>query len=84
MKAKIIAGYNELFVKSEVQKRVCLTELDRDISYTGLLESICRSNGKVEVCLINVEVFEYSPAKPLYSISKIKISRPEETIFIED
>ena len=84
MKGKIIAAYNDSFIKGEVQKRVSLTELDRDMSYTGSIESIREANGKIEVCLINVEVFEYSSATPLYSVSKIKISRPEEAVFIED
>lgn len=84
MKAKIIAAYNDSFTKGEVQRRVSVTELDRDMSYTGSIESMREAGGKIEISLVNVEVFEYSSAMPLYSVSKIKISRPEKAIFIED
>lgn len=84
MKGKIIAAYNDSFIAGEVQRRVSVTELDRDMTYTGSIESIREGNGKIDISLVNVEVFEYSSATPLYSVSKMKISRPEEAIFIED
>ncbi|MGF7081459.1 hypothetical protein [Mucilaginibacter sp. UYCu711] len=84
MKAKIIAAFNETFVAGPAVRRISLTELDRDMSYTGTVESIRETNGKIEVSLLNVEVFEYSSSMPLYNVSKIKISRPEEAIFLEE
>jgi hypothetical protein len=84
MKDKIIAAFNNSSGEHIVPRRVSVTELDRDLTYTGVVDSINELDGQTEVSLINVEVFEYSSAFPLYNVSNIRLSRPTNALFIEE
>lgn len=84
MKAEIINAFNLSSTSSKQLKKMSVTELDRDLSYVGLVDSFEDSKGKTVISLINVEVFEYSSATPLYNVSNFKIERPTQSLFVEE
>jgi len=71
--------------KVEVSKRnVYLTDLERDLTFAGTIESYEEIKGTIKVSLRNVQVFDYSSSTPLYYLPAISLSRPKNLIYIED
>jgi len=66
------------------ERKIYLTDLERNLTFDGTLESIEEFKGKIIASLVNVEVYEYSSLNPLLHLSKIHFSRPKNKISIEE
>ena len=66
------------------QKKVYVTDMDRDVTFAGTVKSLVNKNGTMTVSLVNVQVYEYSTSNPLFELPKISFSRPADKLFVEE
>ena len=67
-----------------LQRKIYLTDLERNFTFAGIVESFEEKKGKINVSLLDVQVYEYSSSNPLYYLPMINFSRPKDKLYIED
>jgi hypothetical protein len=72
------------FVSEVPQKKIYLTDMERNLTFAGTVESFEELKGKIKVLLLDVQVYEYSSSNPLYYLPRISISRPMDKLYKED
>ncbi len=66
------------------QRKIYLTDKERNLTFAGTVGSFEELKGKIRVLLFDVQVYEYSSSNPLYYLPEISISRPKDKLYQED
>lgn len=85
MKPKLFFSSNTNSLMSETyQKKIYLTDRERNLTFAGIVESFVEFKGKIKVSLLNVQVYKYSSSIPLYDLPSISFSRPKNKLYAEE
>ena len=66
------------------QKKIYLTDMERNLTFAGTVESFEELKGKIRVSLLDVQVYDYFSSTPLYYLPRISISRPADKLYHEE
>jgi hypothetical protein len=72
------------FVSELPQRKIYLTDKERNLTFAGTIGSFEELKGKIKVLLLDVQVYEYSSSNPLYYLPRISISRPKDKLYREE
>ncbi|WP_183559854.1 hypothetical protein [Mucilaginibacter sp. SP1R1] len=67
-----------------IQRKIYLTDLERDLTFSGFVKSFVESGKTMDIVLLDVKVYEYSSSNFLYAAPEIAVSRPKSALHIED
>jgi hypothetical protein len=79
-----LSSPNSFFAAGLPQKKIYLTDKERNLTFAGTVESFEELKGKIRVLLLDVQVYEYSSSNPLYYLPRICISRPKDKLYQEE
>jgi hypothetical protein len=66
------------------QRKIYLTDKERNLTFAGTVESFEELKGKIRVSLLDVQVYDYRSSHPLYYLPRISISRPKDKLYTEE
>jgi hypothetical protein len=65
-------------------QKTYVTDIERDLTFVGSVISLTESNGKINITMSEVAVYEYSSSNYLYQEQEVSFSRPKNVIHIEE
>ncbi|MCC8408152.1 hypothetical protein LJ707_04370 [Mucilaginibacter sp. UR6-1] len=63
--------------------KVYLTDLERNLTFYGVVNKLTEVNNNMQVILTDVKVYEYESSNYLYSLPEISFTRPKAVLHIE-
>lgn len=63
--------------------KVYLTDLERNLTFWGIVNTLNEVNNNMEVHLTDVKVYEYESSNYLYSLPAVTFTRPKAVLHIE-
>lgn len=63
--------------------KVYLTDLERNLTFFGIVDKLNEANNSIEVKLTDVKVYEYESSNYLYSSPEVTFTRPKSVLHIE-
>ncbi|GAA4914605.1 hypothetical protein GCM10023313_17500 [Mucilaginibacter defluvii] len=63
--------------------KVYLTDLERNLTFFGIVNTLNEVNNNMEVHLTDVKVYEYESSNYLYSLPDVTFTRPKAILHIE-
>jgi hypothetical protein len=65
-------------------QKIYITDTERNLTFYGSVKSMNEGRGMISVCLLDVEVYEYSSSNYLYHEAEVSFSRPKGLLSIEE
>jgi hypothetical protein len=65
-------------------RKVCIADEQRNLIFSGTVASYNEVKDKINVALVEVQVYDYSSCTPLYYLPKINVSQPKNKLFKEE
>jgi hypothetical protein len=84
MKNLFFPSRNNILSIDTLRREIYLTDLERNLTFSGIVESLCELKENIKVSLLDVTVYEYSSSNPLYKLPKISFSRPKNQLHKEE
>lgn len=67
-----------------LSRKIYATDTERNLTFFGSVKSMDEHNGIINICLLDVAVYEYSSSNYLYNQAEVTFSRPKSVMFIEE
>jgi len=66
------------------QKKIYLTDLEQNLTFSGFLKSYREVNDNVIATLHDIEVYDYTSSTPLFSLQETTLNKNKCKIHIEN
>ena len=66
-----------------VQKKIYLTDLEQNLTFTGFFKSYEEVNDNIIATMHDIEVYEYASSIPLFNLKEITFKKDKRKIYIE-
>jgi len=71
------------FLHADNVNEVYIRDIDKNITYHGLIDSFSETEEFKEIVLRDVKIYDYSSSELMYKLDKIYLSYPKDSIVIE-
>lgn len=66
-----------------LQKKIYLTDLEQNLTFSGFVKSYEEVNDKVIATLLEIEVYDYTSSMPLFNMEEITLKKSKCKIHLD-